>query len=62
MLPKYEFHEGRYQDCWLIEYKKVRNKRRGVPRLIYPSWLLKNVKAVSLFCLVEIVYNRVKIT
>ncbi|MBU8785063.1 MULTISPECIES: GNAT family N-acetyltransferase [Bacillus] len=22
MLPKHEFHEGRYQDCWLIEYKK----------------------------------------
>lgn len=54
--------KGDIKIAWLIEYKKVRNKRRGVPRLIYPSWLLKNVKAVSLFCLVEIVYNRVKIT
>lgn len=21
-LPKHEFHEGEYQDCWLIEYKR----------------------------------------
>ncbi|WHY88679.1 GNAT family N-acetyltransferase [Neobacillus novalis] len=22
LLPKHEFHEGKYRDCWLIEYKK----------------------------------------
>ncbi|PAV27943.1 GNAT family N-acetyltransferase [Virgibacillus profundi] len=22
LLPKHEFHEGEYRDCWLIEYKK----------------------------------------
>lgn len=22
ILPEHEFHEGRYRDCWLIEYKK----------------------------------------
>ncbi|MFF2447383.1 GNAT family N-acetyltransferase [Neobacillus sp. NPDC058068] len=21
LLPKHEFHEGKYRDCWLIEYK-----------------------------------------
>lgn len=22
LLPNHEFHEGKYRDCWLIEYKK----------------------------------------
>ena len=25
LLPKNEFHEGQYRDCWLIEYKKCWN-------------------------------------
>lgn len=23
LLPKHEFHEGTYRDCWLMEYKKI---------------------------------------
>ncbi|MBO9129414.1 GNAT family N-acetyltransferase [Bacillus sp. 165] len=26
-LPQHEYHEGKYQDCWLIEY--ARNNRKG---------------------------------